>query len=196
MKNSRVCIAVSCVVLLTVAVAYAADQPTSAPTAPAPAPEMAKLKAYEGKWMCMGQINASPFGPAHKSSTKVTAHLDLGGFWLSGRVAESKTAENPMPMEGMFHETWDPGAKQFLMLWVDNSGGWAQETSAGWDGDTMVWTGDGFGGGQKMGERDSFTMKGPGEFAHTMAINVGGQWTPLGQETCRSASASTAAPKK
>ena len=164
--------------------AIAADQP-AAPAAVKPAPEMAKLKPFEGRWECTGQMDASPFGPAHKTATRVTAHSDLGGFWLSGRVVEKKTAESPMPIEGMFHETWDPGAKQYLMLWVDNTGAWAQQTSPGWSGATIVFTGDGWGGGQKFGMRDIFTFSGPGEMAHGMEVNATGQWAPMGRETCR-----------
>ena len=194
MKSTRACAVVAAAVLMIGVAAHAQQQGSSA-AVPRPAPEMAKLKAFEGKWACTGQMDASPFGPAHKTATNVTAHPDLGGFWLSGRVAEAKTAESPMPMEGMFHQTWDPGSKQYVMLWVDNTGGWAQENSAGWQGDTIVWSGDAWAGGQKAGMKESFTFKGAGEMLHTMEINMTGQWLPLGQETCR-AVAAHASPKK
>ncbi len=182
MRNAHVVAAVSAVV--AAGIATFAPSKAAAQGAPHPAPEIAQLKPFEGRWSCSGQMNASPFGPAHPTITSVMAHSDLGGFWVSGRVVESKTAESPMPIEGMFHQTWDPGAKHFLMLWVDNMGGWSQETSPGWQDGTIVWTGEAYGDGQKMGTRDSFTQKGAGELLHTMALNTGGRWVTLGEETC------------
>ncbi|HUK12062.1 MAG TPA: DUF1579 family protein [Thermoanaerobaculaceae bacterium] len=191
MKNQRPYLAIATAALALAATARSEDKP-AASGPPSPPAEMAQLKPFAGQWSCTGKMEATPFGPAHKSITRVIAHSDLGGFWISGRVTETKTAESPMPIAGMFHETWDPGNKQFLMLWVDNMGGWSQETSTGWNGDTIVFSGDGFGGGQKMGERDSFTRKSDGEFLHTMELNLNGQWTALGQETCRAVAARSA----
>jgi hypothetical protein len=123
-------------------------------------------------------------------------HHDLGGFWLTGRVTESKTAASPMPLDGTFHQTWDPAGKQYLMLWIDNTGGWAKETSAGWVGETIVWTGEGWSGGQKAGMRDTFKLLGPTELAHSMEYSADGQWAPLGRETCRVDAAAAAAKSK
>ena len=62
--------------------------------------------------------------------SSVKSHVDLGGFWQSGTV-KSSMGTMP-PMEGMFHMTYDPGPKQYVMLWVDNMGAYSQETSPGW----------------------------------------------------------------
>ncbi len=154
------------------------------------------LASLPGRLPRLPACRGTPLPPS--AIAIVPADLDrdsMRGFWLSGRVTEAKTPESPMPMEGMFHLTWDPGSKQYVMLWVDNTGGWAQENSAGWQGDTIVWSGDAWAGGQKAGMKDSFTFKGAGEMLHTMEINMTGQWLPLGQETCR-AVAAHASPKK
>ena len=58
-------------------------------------------------------------------------------------------------MEGMFHMTYDPGPKQYVMLWVDNMGGYSKETSSGWEGDKIVFSGQTAMGGKQMGTRDS-----------------------------------------
>ena len=110
--------------VLVVAVSMAMAQPAGPPR---PAPELAQIKFFAGTWSCEGSVPASPMGPAHKNRTAVIIHSDLGGFWYSGTVREEKTAENPHPMSGMFHETYDAANKQFMMLWVDNMGGWATE---------------------------------------------------------------------
>jgi Protein of unknown function (DUF1579) len=180
MKRTFVSTALIVTALASAPLARAADSMTALK----PAPEMAKLKTFEGRWTCTGQMDAGAFGPARKTTTRVTAHSDLGGFWVSGRVVVEKTRDNPVPMEGMFHQTWDRANKRYLMLWVDSGGGWSQETSPGWEGDTITWTGDGWFGGQKAGERDGFTVKPDGSLVHTMAVEMNGQWTPLGEETC------------
>ncbi len=183
MKAARFTVVLATVVMATGAAALAADK--AATTVPRPGPEMVKLRVFEGRWSCSGEINATPFGPAHKTVTRVVMRRDLGGFWLTGRVTEAKTAASPTPLDGTFHQSWDPAGKQYLMLWFDNTGGWAKETSPGWSGDTIVWAGEGWSAGQKAGMRDSFTLVGPTELTHAMEYNVDGKWAPLGRETCR-----------
>ena len=186
MNSTRV-LAVAAAAVLVAGVAARAEE--KAPAAPHPAPEMSQLKAFEHSFTCAGQADASSFGPAHATSSHVHAHGDLGGFWVSGMVRETKTAATPTPMEGMFHMTWDPGKKQFMMLWVDSSGGWSQETSPGWNGDTIVWTGEGWMGGQKLESKDTFTKKGAEALEHSWELNLNRQWTPLGHKTCTVAAA-------
>src|SRR6185369_8425303 len=99
-------------------------------------------------------------GPAHKSTSHAKFHRDLGGMWLSGMAQEAATKENPHAYEAMVHMTYDTAAKNFLTIWVDNLGGWASQTSPGWDGDKMVWLGDGSMAGKKLVSRDTFTKKG------------------------------------
>jgi hypothetical protein len=174
---------------LAVPVAAFAQAPAAPPTPPKPGPEMEQLNAFVGNWHCEGAVPASPFGPAHKSKTDVQIHKDLGGFWVSGHVKELKTAESPMPIEGNFHQTYDPGKKQYVMIWVDNFGGWATSTSPGWEADKIAWTGESFMAGQTFGSRDTFTKKGPGVLLHGMEMQDKGQWTSMGDETCKKAAA-------
>src|SRR5258708_9279043 len=115
---------------------------------PPPAAEMAQLKFFDGNWTCAGTMSASPFGPAGKMTSTVRTHSDLGGFWESGVV--KGTSPGMPPFEGMFHMTWDPGAKHHVMFWVDNTGGWAQSTAPGGEGATIVFSRDSY-----MGARSS-----------------------------------------
>jgi hypothetical protein len=90
-------------------------------------------------------------------------------------------------MEGTFHTTYDPVAKRYVMLWVDNMGGWAQIGSAGWEGDAMTYSGETFMSGQKMTTRDVFTKAADGSFKHKAEMQMDGKWVTMGEETCRRA---------
>src|SRR5712691_8171411 len=131
--------------------AVPADKPGATPAAvPTPAPELAQLDYFLGTWRCDGTAPVTPMGPARKTRTTVSIGPDLGGFWYSGTVREDKTTDNAHPVYGIFHETYDAAKKQFLLLWADNYGGWATETTRGWDGEKIVWEGEGTLGGQTL----------------------------------------------
>ena len=150
---------------------------------PKPAPEMSQIAYFEGSWSCQGKMNESPLGPAGEIQGTADIKRDLGGFWQSGTI--KGTSKNMPPMEGRFHATYDPAAKQFMMLWVDNMGGWAQSRSSGWKGDTIVYEGEARMGPQKMRARDTFTRSGAGTMKHMWEAEIDGKWMVLGEETCR-----------
>lgn len=170
------------------AATFAAVVPcAAAPDAPPkPAAEMSNLQAFDGSWTCEGKSEASPFGPAGTMKGTVKSQADLGGFWQSGKVTSSMTGM-PGSMEGMFHMTYDPGTKQYVMLWVDNMGAYSHETSTGWQGDKIVFSGDMSMGGKKMTVRDTFTKGADGSLTHAWEGQIDGKWTPLGSETCKKA---------
>jgi len=174
----------SAAALLAVA-PFASAQGADHAAMPTPAPEMAQLAYFQGEWTCQGTMLPSPMGPGGPSTGTVAIHSDLGGFWQSGRVR--MTTEGMPPMEGMFHATFDPAAKQYVMLWVDSMGGWARSTSKGWEGDTLVYEGEMNMGGEAAMGRDSFTRVDETTMKHGMAMQVAGKWTPMGDEVCRKA---------
>lgn len=149
-----------------------------------PPKEMAQIKSYEGAWVCHGSVPEGPLGPAHKSTTSVKIHSDLDGMWLSGRIEEAASKGNPHPFKGMMHMGYEAGAKTFQMIFVDNTGGSATQTSPGWEGDTMVWLGDGSMGGKKISARDTFTKKGA-ELQHLGELQMDGKWIVVQDEICK-----------
>ena len=179
MKNTT---AAAAVLLLVASSALA--QP-----APKPAPEMSQLKNFAGSWTCSGDAPASPFGAAHKTKSSLVLKSDLDGFWYDGTLAEMKTASNTQPVKGMIHLGYDAKGKQFVMLWVDNFGSWATEMSPGWQGDTMVWTGDMMVMGDKLAARDTYVKKSDTEFTHKFDLNMKGQWALTVDENCKKAGA-------
>lgn len=149
---------------------------------PKPSVEMAQLSFMAGSWTCSGKTFETPMGPAGPMTSTADIRQDLGGHFQSGTI--KGTATGMPPFEGRFHTTYDPGKKQFVMLWVDNMGGYAQTTSSGWKGDTMVYEGQGNMAGQTISSRDTFTKSAAG-MKHTWEIQVNGKWTPAGEETCQ-----------
>jgi len=151
-----------------------------------PAAEMSNLKWFDGNWTCEGAVNPGPMGPGGKMSGTVKSHSDLGGFWQSGMVRS--TMGGKPAMEGMFHMTYDPGPKQYVLLWVDNMGAYSHETSTGWDGDKIVFSGQTAMGGKQMQSRDTFTKNGAASMKHDWEGQMdGATWTPMGSETCKRA---------
>jgi hypothetical protein len=178
------------------AAAKPAAKASAAPAAaampqPTPAPEMAQLKPFDGSWSCAGEIPAGPMGPAQKTVNLVKTHMGMGGFWQVGTVTMSS---GPMKgFEGTFNNTYDPGQKKYVMVWMDNTGGYAQQLASGWEGDKMVYVGEGSMMGQKMATRDTFTKSADGStFKHGSEAQMEGKWVSMGEETCRKAGAAAA----
>ena len=146
---------------------------------------MSNLKAFDGSWTCEGKAEASPFGPAGTMKGTVKSHTDLGGFWQSGMV-KSTMAGMPGAMEGMFHMTYDPGAKQYVLLWVDNMGAYSRSPPpAGWQGDKIVFNGNMSMGGKKMGPATRSRRPPTGRLKHDWEGQIDGKWPLTGNETCR-----------
>jgi hypothetical protein len=149
---------------------------------PKPAAEMSQIAFFEGSWTCQGKMHESPMGPAGEMTSTAEIKRELGGFWQTGMI--KSTMKGMPPFEGRFHATYDPGAKQFVMLWVDSMGGWAENRSSGWKGDTMVYEGESHMGPQTIRGRDTFTRSG-NTMKHVWEAQMNGKWMPIGEETCK-----------
>lgn len=150
---------------------------------PKPAAEMSQLAFFQGSWTCEGKMHETPVSPAGTMTGTANIQADLGGFFQTGKITGH--AAGMPPYEGIFHTTWDPMAKQFVMYWFDNMGGWSRATSAGWKGDAMVYMGEGQMGGMPMKGRDTFTKMGANGMRHVWEAEMNGTWITMGEETCR-----------
>ena len=163
----------------------AAPKLAAAPAAPKPAPEVDRLKYFVGSWHCEGIDFASPLGPEHPMVETVTAKTDLDDFWVIQRVTEKKTKENQNPLDGIYAWTYDPGQKKFVATWNDNTGGWATQSSKGWEGDKLVFLGEYASGSRKMAARDTYTKKSDQELVHSFEIKSKHGWKKVDEETCK-----------
>ena len=178
----RVCSINCCLATVAIlAVTFVAGGASQQPGPPKPAAEMSQLASMDGSWTCDGKSFESPMGPAGTMKSTAQISKDLGGHFQTGHI---KGTGSGMAFEGRFHTTYDAAKKQFVMLWVDNMGAWAQNTSSGWKGDVMVFEGEGHMAGQTMKSRDTFTKSGAKSMKHTWEVEANGKWMPAGEETC------------
>lgn len=178
-------LACAVLVLFVLAAVPALSQAPSGP--PAPSPELGKLAFFAGDWTCTGKAEESPFGPAHATRAKVHVSKDIGGFWYVGRYEETRTAENPHPVVFQFFQGYDGTAKEFVMECFDSFGSHCHQTSAGWQGDKLAFSGESTGSGPATPVRDTFTRTGDGSLEHMGELQMDGKWVAIAHEACKRA---------
>jgi hypothetical protein len=158
----------------------------AAPPAPMAMPaELAQLDFFVGTWQCSGKTFANPMGPAHATTASVHAARTVGGRWLHLTYDENKTAANPTPYHAGVYMGYDGAQKKFVQYCLDVAGGHCTQSSAGWNGDSLVFEGTSRGDGGESGARDTFTKKGSNEVTHTGEMQGADQkWMKLDEETC------------
>jgi hypothetical protein len=169
------------------AAAPAAPAPVAAaaPTAPKPATELDQLKLFEGNWRCEGKQPAGPFGPEHDYKSSFKAKKDIDNFWIAIEYDQKKSKAHPMPIKARGFLGYDPAARKYVSVGADNTGGWINESSPGWEADKLVFTGDGSMGGQKVSFRETYTKKNEKEMTWSGEMKMGKDWVSVGNDTCK-----------
>lgn len=170
-----------CAVIFLAALPALAQAPAGPPS---PSPELKQLAFFAGDWNCKGKVEANPFGPAHATQGRVHVGKEIGGFWYVGNYSETKTAENPHPMVFRFLQGYDGTAKAFTMDCFDVFGSHCHQTSAGWQDNKLVYTGESTGSGPATPVRDVFTKTGEASLEHAGEMQVEGKWMTIDRETC------------
>jgi hypothetical protein len=143
---------------------------------PKPAPENKVEWWFVGNWDCKGQQHAGAMGPEGPTESKLEFRNVLASFWLHVRgTAQS----GPMKGKEFFagYAGWDGSIHQRYDF---SPGGFTHYTTKGWDGDKMVFDGEGSMMGHKMAVRHTITKKGDNQFA-TLIESDG---KPMVEETC------------
>jgi hypothetical protein len=165
--------------------AVAAAPATPAPTAPKPAAELDQLKMFEATWRCEGKQPAGPMGPEQDYKSTFKGKKDVESFWISFEYSQKKSKVHAMPVMAKGYMGYDPAAKKYVSLGVDNMGGSISESSPGWEADKLTFTGDGQVGGQKISFRETYTKKGDKEMIWSGEMKMGKDWIPVGTDTCK-----------
>jgi hypothetical protein len=157
----------------------------AAPAVPKPAAELEQLKMFEGTWRCEGKQAAGPMGPESEYKSSFKGKKDVENFWLAFDYVQKKSKAHPFPIIARGFLGYDPTAKKYVTMGVDNMGGSISESSPGWEGDKLVFAGDGQMGGQKVSFRETYTKKGDKEMTWSGEMKMGKDWIPVGVDTCK-----------
>jgi len=158
-------------------------RPFSAPPKP-PVPDsaLAQLKPLAGTWTCTGHTFAP--GPEHPTTATMTLAWHLDGFWLEVRYEEAKAAANPVPLSSVSEWGFDLLQKTLISATVDNGSGVDAQTTAGWQGDKLVFEGSARRFGTQFLDRDTFVRHGDSQLVHTLEASVNDSWIKLHEDTC------------
>jgi hypothetical protein len=165
--------------------AVAAAPATPPPPVPKPAAELEQLKMFEATWRCAGKQPAGPFGPEQEYKSVFKGKKDVDSFWISVEYSQKKSKAHAMPIITKGYVGYDPAAKKYVSLGVDNMGGSVTESSPGWEADKLIFTGDGQMSGQKISFRETYTKKGDKEMVWSGEMKMGKDWIPVGTDTCK-----------
>ena len=157
----------------------------SAPPAPKPAAELEQLKMFEATWRCEGKQPAGPMGPEQDYKSTFKGKKDVDSFWISFEYSQKKSKVHALPIIAKGYLGYDPAAKKYVTLGVDNMGGSVSESSPGWEADKLTFTGDGQMGGQKISFRETYTKKSDKEMIWSGEMKMGKDWIPVGTDTCK-----------
>jgi hypothetical protein len=167
------------------AAAPAVAAPATPPPAPKPPAELEQLKMFEATWRCEGKQPAGPMGPEQDYKSTFKGKKDVESFWISFEYSQKKSKAHSMPIMAKGYIGYDPAAKKYVSMGVDNMGGSVTESSPGWEADKLTFTGDGQMGGQKISFRETYTKKGDKEMIWAGEMKMGKDWIPVGTDTCK-----------
>lgn len=121
------------VALLATGIAVAA-QPTPVPNM---APDFSSMNFLLGTWHCHQSITGRP-GDRKETDTYTMSYdgWQMQDHSVSPPFDKYRTRDDV----GDSWTTWDPTAKLWANVSVDNFGGYGLATSPGWVGDTMTWS--------------------------------------------------------
>src|SRR5262245_61174529 len=150
-----------------------------------PPPQLEALDYFVGVWVCNGQLEASPEGPARKIKGTMICRWELGKFYLGVAEDDEQLLEHPRRRQSRAYWGYDTGAKQFTCAVFFFGGGRIIGTSPGWKGNTLTFSGDMMVGNETVPMRHSLIRRSDQELTIRVDI-VGpdGQLTRRLEETC------------
>jgi hypothetical protein len=180
----RLTVAVAVAVAATgmTGVAVAGTQATNR-VAKTSSPQMLQIAFFAGSWRATGTFFATPFNPTSKPiRMAIRTRLEDGDSWLVQHTAETATAENPNPLSAHYLWGYNSACKVFTADWFDSNGGRATQTSQGWEGDKLTFTGHITYGDRVFPLQDIFVKKGKTSYYHRGQVDFGQGWQAVDEE--------------
>ena len=156
--------------------------PTTEPQPVTAAPELAALEFFVGAWHATGKFHETPFGAEKPIAMTINAARRHGHHWLELRTAEIATAENQDPLTATYLWGFDAASRLYTAAWFDSRGGHATQTSPGWEGDRLTFTGSITAGEMTVPLRDTFIWLDDGHYRHIGETDLGDGWIPVDTE--------------
>jgi hypothetical protein len=107
------------------------------------------------------------------------------GFWYLWLYREERSQVHlGVKVQGMWG--WDAAAKQFVRASGDSAGQWETQTSTGFEGDTLRWTGKSSGPLGAFDVQSTFTKQGDRQWSHALDFRLKeGEFIRLEEVTCK-----------
>ena len=146
--------------------------------------KLRELDYLGGHWQCKGTAFAFGDSPKHDVVATINGKWTLNDMWLDMHYVETKTKANPNPFDVRAFFGDDPEQKKLVLGSLENDGGYSTESSTGWDGDSITFTGPNHMGGTTVNGKDTWTKMSKSKLTYTFEIEDKGNWTKLIEETC------------
>jgi hypothetical protein len=154
------------------------------PPQPKPAAEIdAMAKLVVGTWRCKGESVNMDGSKAQVTATN-KAKLDLDKFWIT----DTLEVKGAMPFKMTMYTTFDPAAKKWRRVAVDNWGSYMVGTSDGMKDNKMTWNMDtvgAMGSGQFRDHVDTSDAKAGVKMWGEMSADKGKTWNKVYEMTCK-----------
>ncbi len=119
-----------------------AASPAPAPTqVPMARPDFSPMMFLAGSWSCTQMLR----GKQRPDTSTTTVAMD-GAWMVTQDTAPPFDQYRNSTITGTTYTTYDTSIKRWVQTSVDSSGGYGTESSPGWQGSTITWTGKGLDG--------------------------------------------------
>ncbi|HMJ15324.1 MAG TPA: DUF1579 family protein [Polyangiaceae bacterium] len=103
---------------------------------PKPTPSHEKLHVFAGEWQGEETMQPSPMGPGGRATGKMTARVDIDGFFVISDYVQQKDSTSTYRGHGVYG--FDVDAAEYTWYWVDSMGFPSVPSRGKWEGETLV----------------------------------------------------------
>jgi hypothetical protein len=134
--------AIAFVLALAAAPAVSTAQPAPAPTmVPIAKPDFSSMMFLTGTWNCSQMLR----GKTRPDSSTTT--VGMNGMWMVTQdVAPPFDQYRTVAVNSTTYTGYDTTLKQWVSIGADDGGGYGIQSSPGWQGNMITWTGKGLDG--------------------------------------------------